>query len=150
MDTGYLLVLTATVTPAANAAVKRKDPVERLNDYISSLEYRLECSDERLRSILFLENSGADLAPFRELVQTSNPYSENVELITVPGNQIPAGVNYGYGEMEMRDHGLGSRKGIEEPEQIAVRALAHGPRDIRQAEPTLDVVADHDIFARIL
>jgi hypothetical protein len=90
MDTGYLLVLTATVTPAANAAVKRKDPVERLNDYLSSPEYWLECSDERLRGILFLENAGADLAPFRELVQTSNPYSKNVELISVPGNQLPA------------------------------------------------------------
>jgi hypothetical protein len=106
MDTRYLLVLTATVTPAANAAVKRKDPVQRLNDYLSSLEYWLECPDERLRSILFLENSGADLAPFRKLVETSNPYAKKVELISVPGNQIPPGVNYGYGEMEMLDQGL--------------------------------------------
>jgi hypothetical protein len=34
--------------------------------------------------------------------------------------------------------------------EIAFVPEHHGPRDIRQAESTLDVVADHDIFARIL
>jgi hypothetical protein len=106
MHSRYLLVLTATIRPAANAAVQRRDPILRLEDYLTALRFWLNFDDKRLSNILFLENSGADLTPVRNLVQESNPHSKRVEILSVPGNDIPPGINYGYGEMEMLDQGL--------------------------------------------
>ncbi len=106
MQPRYLLVLTATIQPASNVKVARRDPNIRLNDYISALRFWLAYDDSRLANILFLENSGADLSAIEAVVSDSNPLGKQVEILSVPGNDIPPGINYGYGEMEMIDHGL--------------------------------------------
>src|SRR5579875_540446 len=107
MKPSYLLVLTATIKPAAAAAaeVYRKDPNLRLNDYLNPLRFWIAYPDPRLDKILFLENSGADLSAVRRLVDECDS-NKQVEILSVPGNNIPPGINYGYGEMEMLDCGL--------------------------------------------
>lgn len=104
--TRYLLVLTATIRPANLPGIKRKDVQLRLNDYLTALRFWLSYPDPRLRKILFLENSGYDLSAIQHLVEGSNSGKE-VEIISVPGNNIPPGIGYGYGELEMLDQGLG-------------------------------------------
>ncbi len=102
----YLLVLTGTITPAPNAGVKRADPAIRLEDYRRALRFWLGFPHPCAGRILFLENSGADLSPLRDLAKLENPQAKPVEFLSIPGNQIPAGFNYGYTEMELLDQGL--------------------------------------------
>jgi hypothetical protein len=106
----YLLVMTATVIPAANAAVKRADPRLRLEDYKQALRYWLAYPHPAADRILLLENSGADLTELRAIAADENPRGKKVEILSVPGNRIPEGTNYGYTEMEMLDEGLAVSK----------------------------------------
>jgi hypothetical protein len=102
----YLLVMTATIVPAANAGVKRSDPKQRLEDYKQALRYWLGYEHAAADRILFLENSGADLRELRAIAADENPRRKPVEILSLPGNQIPEHTNYGYTEMQMLDDGL--------------------------------------------
>jgi hypothetical protein len=102
----YLLVMTATIIPAANAGVRRSDPQLRLEDYKQALRYWLTYEHPAADRILLLENSGADLTELRAIAAKENPRSKPVEILSVPGNTIPEGTNYGYTEMQMLDEGL--------------------------------------------
>jgi len=102
----YLLVMTATIIPAANAGVKRADPQLRLEDYKQALRYWLLYEHPAAERILLLENSGADLDELRAIADRENPHRKPIEILSVPGNEIPAGSNYGYTEMQMLDEGL--------------------------------------------
>jgi hypothetical protein len=104
----YLLVMTATIIPAENAGVKRADPQLRLQDYKQALRYWLGYKHRAAQRILLLENSGADLTELRAIAVEENPRGKPVEILSVPGNQIPEGRNYGYTEMQMLDEGLAS------------------------------------------
>lgn len=98
--------MTATIVPAANAGVKRADPQLRLEDYKQALRYWLGYEHPAAERILLLENSGADLADLRAIAAHENPHGKPVEILSIPGNQIPADFNYGYTEMQMLDEGL--------------------------------------------
>ncbi|WP_263357415.1 hypothetical protein [Acidicapsa ligni] len=102
----YLLVMTATIIPAANAGVKRSDPQIRMEDYKRALRFWLSYPHVAAERILFLENSGADLGELRAIATNENPFGKAVEILSVPGNHIPEGTNYGYTEMQMLDEGL--------------------------------------------
>lgn len=102
----YLLVMTATIVPAANAGVKRADPALRLEDYKQALRYWLHYEHPAADRILLLENSGADLSELRAIAANENARNKPVEILSVPGNRIPEGTNYGYTEMQMLDDGL--------------------------------------------
>jgi hypothetical protein len=102
----FLLVMTATVTPAINAQVKRSDPRVRLEDYKRALRFWLADPHPALDRILFLENSGADLADLRAIAEKENPFNKEVEFISLPVHEAPAGINYGYSEMQLLDEGL--------------------------------------------
>ncbi len=103
---GYLLTMTATIIPAANAGVKRSDPRVRLEDYKQALRFWLSYEHVSAAKILFLENSGADLSELESVAATENPFGKPVEFLSIPGNQIPEGRNYGYTEMQLLDEGL--------------------------------------------
>ena len=105
-DPQYLLVMTATIIPAANAGVKRADPAIRLEDYKQALRFWLAYPHPSADRILLLENSGADLSDLQATADQENPHNKPVEILSVPGNRIPDGLNYGYTEMQLLDEGL--------------------------------------------
>jgi hypothetical protein len=102
----FLLVMTATVIPAANAGVLRADPRIRLEDYKQALRYWLAYPHPAADRILLLENSGASLTELEAIALQENPRNKPVEILSVPGNRIPEGRNYGYTEMQLLDDGL--------------------------------------------
>jgi hypothetical protein len=106
----YLLVMTATITPPANAQVKRSSPNVRLEDYKSALRFWLRYPHAAAERILFLENSGANLSDLRAIAQAENPHHREVEFLSLPVHQIPPGTNYGYTEMQTLDEGLAMSK----------------------------------------
>jgi hypothetical protein len=102
----FLLVMTATITPAPGASVQRAAPQVRLEDYKRALRFWLNYPHAAAERILFLENSGADLSELRAIAQNENPLHREVEFVALPAHEIPAGFNYGYTEMRMLDEGL--------------------------------------------
>jgi len=106
----YLLVMTATIAPPANAQVKRSSPQVRLEDYKRALRFWLRYSHAAAERILFLENSGADLSELRAIAETENPRRREVEFLSLPVQKIPSGTNYGYTEMQTLDEGLALSK----------------------------------------
>jgi len=102
----YLLTMTATILPAATANVKRSDPVVRLNDYKQALRFWLRYPHPAADRILLLENSSADLSGLERIAAHENPLAKDVEILSLPGNIIPAGRNYGFTEMQLLDNGL--------------------------------------------
>lgn len=103
----YLLALTACIDPSTGPArVVRRDPFLRLKDYCNALSFWLAHPDPRLRSILFLENSGFSLDTLKELVSTNNPFDKEIEFIQLKNNDYPPYVDYGYPELGMLDEGL--------------------------------------------
>ena len=65
--------MTATVTPAQKAGVKRSSPQVRLEDLKRALRFWLSYPHAAAQRILFLENSGADLSELRAIVANENP-----------------------------------------------------------------------------
>ncbi|MGB8029663.1 MAG: hypothetical protein WCF30_08345 [Terracidiphilus sp.] len=106
----FLLVMTATITPALNAQIKRSSPQVRLEDYKRALRFWLSYPHAAAERILFLENSGADLGELRAIAETENPQRREVEFLSLPVREIPAGTNYGYAEMQTLDEGLAASK----------------------------------------
>ena len=102
----YLVVMTATIIPAATVTVERADPALRLEDYKRALRFWLAYRHPAMEQILLIENSGADLSELREIAERENPLAKAVEILSVPAAAIPAWSNYGYAEMRMLDEGL--------------------------------------------
>jgi hypothetical protein len=100
----FLLLLTGTITPAPGVNVARRDPALRRADYLRAFTYWINHPDNRLRHILFLENSAADLTEFFAAAANC---SKEVEIISIPPNPPPPGMHYGYSELQMIDQGLG-------------------------------------------
>jgi len=98
--------MTATIVPAENAGVRRADPRLRLEDYKQALRFWLRYPHPVADRILLLENSGADLSELHSIAANENPLGKQVEILSIPGNRIPEGTNYGYTEMELLDCGL--------------------------------------------
>jgi hypothetical protein len=102
----YLVVMTASITPAANAETTRRDPRVRLEDYKAALRFWLAQRHSALDRILFLENTGFDLSELRAVARDENPLGKEVEFQSMNATGLPPGMHYGYGEMQMLDEGL--------------------------------------------
>jgi len=99
----FLLCLTATITPMTGVVLNRGDPAVRRDDYLKAFRYWLGNPDPRLTRILFIENSGADLAEFQREADLS---PKQVEIVSTPALWPPEGLHYGYSELLMIDQAL--------------------------------------------
>jgi hypothetical protein len=111
---GFVLILTATVTPSAGVTVARNLPDVRRRDYLDALDFWLQHPDSRLNRIVFLENSGEDLGPLERLAAAANPYARDVEFISTTPYTIPPGLHYGWGELRMLDEGIARSRLLEQ------------------------------------
>ena len=103
----YLLVMTACIDPSAGRyRIDRADPAVRLLDYQHALRFWLSYPDQRVRRILFIENSGYPLDSLEAIAQSENKLGKQTEFIRLNCNWYPETSHYGYAEMRMLDLGL--------------------------------------------
>ena len=113
-STAVALVMTATVKPPADAvALSRRDPVIRTRDYCEALKHYLALSSAYVDRIVFIENSGCDLTPFRQLVDDTK-HDKKVELIGCNTNDYPGKYGRAYGEFLLMDYGFSKSRLIGE------------------------------------
>jgi hypothetical protein len=103
----YLLVMTACVDPSQGEyRLARADPTIRFEDYKAAVRFWLQFPDERIRNILFIENSNYPLKDLQSIAEQENPLKKNIEFISLDCNWYPPGGHYGYAELRMLDLGL--------------------------------------------
>lgn len=143
----YLLVMTACVDPSQGEyRLNRADPIVRLEDYKTALRFWLEFADDRIRNILFIENSNYPLDEFKAMAERENPLNKKVEFISLDCNWYPPGGHYGYAELRMLDLGLQqSRLRHSTTHMIKVSGRFQFPRVTRlldRVPADFDAVAD--------
>ncbi|MDB5328030.1 MAG: hypothetical protein JWM57_3599 [Phycisphaerales bacterium] len=92
------LLLSATIEPRGMTQLTLSDPNARRKQYLSAVDYWLSLPVQA--SVVFVENSGADLADFR---QRSALSAGRLEVIGLPHEPFPTGLGKGYGEFRMID-----------------------------------------------
>jgi hypothetical protein len=81
----------------------RADPGQRMQDYLEALRFYLSVPNRHFDRIVFVENSGSDLAPLRELAGGAG---KRVEFVSFDGLDYPPAYGKAYGEFKLIDHGL--------------------------------------------
>jgi hypothetical protein len=99
-----LVLLTATVDPGETVFVARRDPLQRLQDYKTTLRWWLR--NIATPAVIFCENSNYDLTEIREIIERHNPFNKKVEILTFDGRVHPPHLGKGYGEMKIIAYAL--------------------------------------------
>jgi len=101
----HIVVLTATVTPAAGMpGTVRSDPAVRLKDYCDAFDFYTSLPHHIVDKILLLENSETNLDVFRRIAE-KNKIDKQIEYINI-SSAYDAAKGKGYGEFLMLDAGL--------------------------------------------
>jgi len=98
------LLLTATVTPGDVIFCDRRDETVRLGDYLHAFRFWL--GESHVSRIVFVENSGFNLAPFTEMMTRYRRDDPKVELISFVKPKFDAGLGKSYGEAKIIEHAL--------------------------------------------
>jgi hypothetical protein len=117
----YTVVMTACIDPKIgtnSATVHRSDPKVRLKDYQDGLKFWLSVKDERIKRIIFIDNSGYSLESLIEISRTNNQWNRECEFISLRCNEIPNGVHYGYSELKLLHLGLEGSKTLKKEDYI--------------------------------
>jgi hypothetical protein len=102
------LVMTATIVPPKlMPGTARRDPELRMQDYQEAFRFYLGVDDVHIDEIIFLENSGTDLTPFRNIARQCGSQKKIRLVSTNP--DYPAENGKGYGEFFMLDNALASQ-----------------------------------------
>ncbi len=92
--------MTASVNPRGMAGLSVNDIAEREGQYLGTLQFYLR--NEAIADIIFIENSGHDLAAFRALA--AEYPQKRVEFISCDLNGYPREYGKSYGELLTLDH----------------------------------------------
>lgn len=103
----YVLLMTACIRPQnLNRSCFRAAPHLRLEDYIKALQYWLNYSDERIKAIVFAENSEYELTGLKEIANKENIHERDIEFLQFKETKRLPGIHYGYSDMEIIDYAL--------------------------------------------
>ena len=113
-----ILVLTATLTPQPDSfQLVRRDPIIRLQDYVTSLQFYLTKVPKVFDRLVFIENSGSDLRPLKD-VATALGQNDRVVFVGLNCNDFPSKWGRGYGEFLLLDNGLAQVPGLRSHDRI--------------------------------
>jgi hypothetical protein len=98
------ILMTATVDPGEySGQIDRTGSNLRTRDYLEAIKFWATHPDPRIESVVFCENSGADLRAF-EGVAGKFPSTRRFEVLGFRGNTRPHDVHYGYAELGIIDY----------------------------------------------
>src|ERR1035438_513651 len=147
------LVLTATIDPRGMVLTVRSDPRVRLNDYEQSLRQWLHL--DAFHTIVFCENSNANLGVLQDLVAQENRKSKSVRFIAFDGNGHPPHLGKGVGEMNILSHLLATLTPPPNKPLVKVTGRYQVPNarqlcDLLAADPLADVVCNFFDFDALM
>jgi len=104
----FTVLLTATVVPQDVVYCDRKDVDLRLQDYLRAFQFWL--GEPLVENIVFVENSGFDLAPFQRLLDRRVTQDKRVELLGFTQPAFDRNLGKSYGEARIIRHALDHSK----------------------------------------
>lgn len=105
------LLLTSCIDPSDGAAdISRSNPRTRMNDYKKSVRKWLECEEDRIKNIVFIDNSGYGVEEIKEVCHQNNEFGRNIEVMSFNGNYYPDKISYGYAELGIIDYAFQESK----------------------------------------
>jgi hypothetical protein len=113
------LLMTATVDVRGVIDLLRNDPIDRLNDYRWALEQWTQCRG--IDGLIFVENSGYDIADLRRVSQKSALHPDSVEFFSFDGQDFPRELGKGYGETLNLQHALSNSRLLASGDYLMVR-----------------------------
>jgi hypothetical protein len=141
----FQLLLTASIKPNGSF-VKLVDIEARRQQYLRAFTAALSIRDPIVGGVTFVENTGADLSDFEQLIAQRNCYGKTAEVISLQLNDFPVEYGIGYGEFRLLDEGIAQSKAIKAGEQfvkltgrLRVRNLT---AILRRIPSTADLAAD--------
>lgn len=100
MNKNFVLILPATIDPRGMPDLVRDDVQTRLNDYLKAFDFWIK--QKEVENIIFIENSGYDLAQFHII---KNKSFKNIELISTDKNNFfNRKLGKGYGKYLCLEH----------------------------------------------
>jgi len=104
-----ILVMTATITPPADAALlARHQPELRRGDYEVALKHNLNALREGVfDTVIFAENSNSDVTSLQDIVKQAG-LTERVTFLSFYGLDYPSEYSRGYGEFLLLDRVMAS------------------------------------------
>jgi DNA polymerase III alpha subunit (gram-positive type) len=116
----YTLLITSCIQPNfANMNTNfRSNSALRLSDYITAFRYWLSYKEDKVTQIIFVENSGYDLAELKQIATKENLYNRTIEFIQFEATAIPLELHYGYSELEILDKAFDLSKTISETDSF--------------------------------
>jgi hypothetical protein len=139
-----LVFITATINCGQTPDVKRTDPEERQQDYLTAFRawMSLNCDAD----IVFCENSQADLAPFREEAD-KHTGDCTIRLLSFAGNDGAQQKGKGYGEIEMLRYAFNTLPDLQNYRYIIKVSgryrISNGPQLIEQIRKmSADLICD--------
>jgi len=99
-ESGIILLLTACIAPKPEVTqfLRRSDPMLRLRDYESSLQFWLGYQDERIKGLVLADNSGHPLDSLRAIAARHRRSDLSIEFHSFDHPGVPATMSYGYSE----------------------------------------------------
>ena len=140
MDTPPL-VLSATIQPSGVPQLALTDPAVRRQQYLSAVSFWL-LQTPRPR-LVFVENSGADLADFHLMAAAAGGA---LEVIGLPNEPYLPSLGKGYGEFRMIDAAVAQSRLLSEASHFAKitgrLTIRNMPAMWRRLPPAFDLIAD--------
>jgi hypothetical protein len=138
-----VVLLTATIDPRNTPMVVRRDPRQRLDDYMSALR-KCWFSKQLKVNLVFCENSNFDIADIRVLcAKNANPNCRT-EAISFDGQQYPPHLGKGFGEIGIISHALRHSKLLGDGNPLVVKVT--GRLAIRNIRKLLRMIQEHSGF----
>jgi hypothetical protein len=144
----FALLMTACIQVQQDTvhATFRSDTATRLNDYITAFKYWLSYDEEKMTTIIFVDNSGYDLTILKEIAENGNIYNRTIEFLQFEPNTRPRGLHYGYSELEIMDMAFKLSKAIEHTQfVIKVTGRLYFPKLrklIKRVQPKNKIIID--------
>jgi hypothetical protein len=116
------LLMTACIEPSKDNlkrnSIHRSDALIRISDYETAFKYWLENPGSNISAIVFVENSGYSLESLKTIAQIHNKHNLKIEFLQKLAGELPAGLHYGYSELEMVDYAFENSALIKESEYV--------------------------------
>lgn len=113
-----VLLLSATIHCTDTPYLERRDPEIRESDYRWAIKGWMGVKG--YDTLIFCENSGADLSKLEEYAASINKFQHNLIFLSYNGNSRVRERGKGYGELEIIRHVIDEVKGLP-PEQMFLK-----------------------------
>ncbi|APW59052.1 hypothetical protein [Paludisphaera borealis] len=115
-----VLLLSATIIPLTGIkSMTRTDPAMRLKDYERALRFYMGLLARSFDSIVFCENSGADLRPLENVAEEAGA-GGRVEFVSFQGLDFPPNYGRGFGEFKLVDHAMKHARFLQPTDDLVV------------------------------